>query len=279
MTNQRWPTAATFLDRHKARRHFRHCLWSRRDHTGGYQPPEANESALPCTEDCQRQSQRAFALHIAETFCLAFYLWHTPTLVDFNHLADLARHRELIPGPTRASLFSRRHRLSVDVGKQPLAAAFREYVPAARRVAVSGRRESAHFPLRTYKLRVSLHEKLSRFGTVSSQSNEQALTGLSWLSYSPPGFPGRRSLSSLRDRVSPHGQSPRSQRCTVRPWRNQAPSTGFAPALPTTALCDPLSHKVFQSRPRSDWASVVSASDRTVRLLWTEIASRQRKQQ
>ena len=83
------------------------------------------------------QSQRAFALHIAETLCLAFYLWHTPTLVDFKHLVDFTRHRELIPGPARASLFSRRHRLSVDVGKQPEAAAFREYVPAARRVAVS----------------------------------------------------------------------------------------------------------------------------------------------
>ena len=73
------------------------------------------------------------------SFRSAFYLWHTPTLVDFNHLADLARHRELIPGPARASLFSRRHRLLVDVGKQPLAAASREYVPAARRVAVSRR--------------------------------------------------------------------------------------------------------------------------------------------
>lgn len=84
------------------------------------------------------QSRRAFALHIAETFRLAFYLWHTPTLVDFKHLVDLTRHRELIPGPARASLFSRRHRLSVDVGKQPEAATSREYVPAAKRVAVSG---------------------------------------------------------------------------------------------------------------------------------------------
>jgi hypothetical protein len=164
------------------------------------------------------------------SFRSAFYLWHTPTLVDFKHLVDFTRHRELIPGPTRASLFSRRHRLLVDVGKQHLAAASREYVPAARRVAVSSYSFGvADFPFRTYKLRVSLHKKLSRFGTVSSQSNEQALPGLSWLSYSPPGFPGRRSLSSLRYRVSPHGKSPRSQRCTVRQWRIQAPSTGFAP--------------------------------------------------
>lgn len=153
-----------------------------------------------------------------------------------------------------------------------MAAASREYVPAARRVAVSGRPRSAHFPLRTYKLRVSLHEKLSRFGIVSSQSNEQALTGLSWLSYSPPGFPGRRSLSSLRYRVSPRGKSPRSQRCTVHLRWIQAPSTGFAPALPTTALWQKKSHKVFQSRPRSNchWPSFQETqlvSDRTVRLL------------
>ncbi len=136
MTIQRWPTAATFLDRHKARRHFRRCLcrvahrwlpatWSKRVRT-------ALHGRL------LMQSRRAFALHIAETFRLAFYLWHTPTLVDFKHLVDLTRHRELIPGPARASLFSRRHRLSVDVGKQPEAATSREYVPAAKRVAVSG---------------------------------------------------------------------------------------------------------------------------------------------
>ena len=132
---QRWPTAATFLDRHKARRHFRRCSCS------------IAHRWLPATQ--KQTSPHCLARKIADaiskglrpshrrSFRSAFYLWHTPTLVDFKHLVDFTRHRELIPGPARASLFSRRHRLSVDVGKQPLAAASREYVPAARRVAVS----------------------------------------------------------------------------------------------------------------------------------------------
>ena len=136
---QRWPTAATFLDRHKARHHFRRCLWSRRDHTGGYQPPRSKRVRTALHGRLLKAISKSLRPSHRRSFRSAFYLWHTPTLVDFKHLADFTRHRELIPGPARASLFSRRHRLLVDVGKQPEAAAFREYVPAARRVAVSSR--------------------------------------------------------------------------------------------------------------------------------------------
>ena len=63
------------------------------------------------------------------SFRLAIYLWHSPTLAIFKHLADRrgradyartasTRHRELIPGVARASLFSRKHQLSGHVGRR-----------------------------------------------------------------------------------------------------------------------------------------------------------------
>ena len=141
----------------------------------------------------------------------------------------------------------------------PEAATSQSYVPAAKRVAVSGYFLAvADFPLRTYKLRVSRFEKLSRFGTVSLSSYEQAITRLSWLSYSPPGFPGRRSLSLLRCRVSPRSRSPRSQRCTV----HSKMDTGPVDRICTCFVCDGLPVAGLSESPR-----FTHESDRTTRLL------------
>lgn len=69
--------------------------------------------------------------------------------------------------------------------------------------------------------------------------------------------------------------------------RNVAPSAngGFRPRrqdfhlFAYDGLLRLASHKVFQSRPRFNVLLAFSVSDRTVRLLWSCVASRQRKQQ
>jgi len=96
-------------------------------HRGGYQPPPQTSPHCHAGSIVERQSSGAFAPHIAEAFGPHFYLRHTPTLANFKHLDDRceraykctprnARHRELIPGLARASLFSHRHRTSGNVG-------------------------------------------------------------------------------------------------------------------------------------------------------------------
>ena len=70
---------------------------------------------------------------------------------------------------------------------------------------------------------------------VSRQIHLQALSGLSWFSFSPPHFCGCRSRSQLRYRTSPHGRSPRKPRCTVpkgyRPHGQDLSQSRLAPAL------------------------------------------------
>ena len=135
------------LDRHNARRHFRCCLCCDRGTLAvtsrhSKRAPTAVQGKLPNAiwkglRPSHRRGHR-----------LAFYLWHSPTLANFKHLADCrgradnarttsTRHRELIPGLARASLFSHRHRLSGHVGRRCYPPTLRKYVPAAKRAAVS----------------------------------------------------------------------------------------------------------------------------------------------
>ena len=95
-------------------------------HLGGYRPPKqtsphcrAGQIADAIWKGLRPSHRRGFRR--------AIYSWHSPTLANLKHLADRrgrannariasTRHRELIPGLARASLFSRRHRFSSHVG-------------------------------------------------------------------------------------------------------------------------------------------------------------------
>lgn len=109
------PLPRPALDRHKARRHFRRRSCSKAHR---WLPAILSERArtalhgkLPmATLKNLRPSHR-------RDFRPATYLWHTPTLANSKHLVDDTKHRELILGLARASLFSHRHRQSIHVGK------------------------------------------------------------------------------------------------------------------------------------------------------------------
>ena len=109
---------------------------------------------------------------------LAIYLWHSPILAIFKHLADRrgradnartasTRHRELIPGLARTSLFSRKHRLSGHVGRRYYPPFCVSTCPLPSGPQFPAAKKAADFPVRRYKIPVSSHEKLFRFSTVS----------------------------------------------------------------------------------------------------------------
>ena len=102
------PLPRPVLDRHKARRHFRRRSC-----------PKAHRW-LPATLSERARTALHGKLPIATLKSLrpshrrdlrpATYLWHTPTLANLKRLVDYTKHRELILGLARASLFSYRHR-------------------------------------------------------------------------------------------------------------------------------------------------------------------------
>ncbi len=61
-----------------------------------------------------------------------------------------------------------------------LLAALRKYVPATKRAAVSSYDVQLISRYEGTRSRYPARAKLSRFGTVSCESNEQAITRLSW---------------------------------------------------------------------------------------------------
>ncbi len=67
------------------------------------------------------------------------------------------------------------------------------------------------------------------FGVVSRYSYWQAVSRLSWLSFSSPCFQGRRSLSKLRDSLSPKSHSPRQPNVTSTSVKVTRPASGFSP--------------------------------------------------
>lgn len=65
------------------------------------------------------------------------------------------------------------------------------------------------FPPRIQKLGVSVSQGCSRFGTVFTCGYRQAVSRLSWLSFSPPRFSRGRRESHSRSSSSPKTSSPR----------------------------------------------------------------------
>ena len=116
------------MDRHLSPSRLSSLLVPLLRHLGGYQPPKQTSPHCRAGQIANAIWKGLRPSHRRD-FRLAIYLPPAPTLANFNHLADRrgradnartasTRHRELNPGLARASLFSRRHRLSVHVGRR-----------------------------------------------------------------------------------------------------------------------------------------------------------------
>ena len=116
----------------------------------------------------------------------------------------------------------------------------------------------------------------SQFGTVSDRAYRQAVTRLSWLSYSPSGFsPERRPchgpVSAVAGRELPtparlNGPFETSTRLCRRAAMVRTPWEGFAPSWTTAA-----STRVEVSPCRPSFAETKTVSDRTSGLLWPRL--------
>src|SRR5262249_47155074 len=132
-----------------------------------------------------------------------FYLNDSPSLLPLNHreiaqrvLPAASRHRLTVAAakdlPGLVTTFTLMVTLLGGTAPRPLL-----YVQASRPSIVSAPQVARFLGIETRSVPLPTSNDSLRFGTVSISVHFQALTRLSWLSFSPPAFSaGRRGLNS-----------------------------------------------------------------------------------
>lgn len=209
------PPVACDRQNESSRRSFR-CREAFRCH-----PERTNDPPLPCS-----------GVRPAHA---GFYLEHTPPLRRLKHLTDQlfrASGTGHHPGGRRGSQVSDGRRVDSHVASR---------CDPADPCRMSALPQRHSFPSSTLGFRGAETESSplpvgngsSRFGAVSANTHWQALSGLSWLSFSPSAVSAdRRIRSRTRSRASPRRELPTPAALNGhRPWPvDRTPRTGFSPA-------------------------------------------------